>query len=174
VGPRTLLGCGLALWSAAQAAVGIVGSYTQFFWARIALGIGESPQFPSGARVVSDWFHVRNRGLPSGIFNSAASVGPAIAPPILTVLLLQFGWRAMFVLLGAIGLLAALVWVLVYRSPDRAGLSEADLAAIRSGDIGSTHSVTPAQWLRLFRFRTTRGMIGGNFGNGYSFWLFQT
>jgi MFS family permease len=174
LGPRTLLGCGLALWSGAQTVVGLVTTYTQFFWARIALGVGEAPQFPTSARVVSDWFHVKDRGLPSGVFNSASSLGPAIAPPLLTLLMLNFGWRTMFVILGLTGLLAAAVWAAVYRDPERAGIPPEDLAQIRSGDVASTSSVTLGQWLRLFRCRTTWGMILGDFGNGYSFWLFQT
>ncbi len=174
VGSRILLGCGLALWSAAQATVGLVTSYTQFFWARIALGVGEAPQFPTSARVVSNWFHVTRRGVPSGIFNSASSLGPAIAPPLLTLMMLNFGWRAMFVILGVTGLAAAAIWAAVYRDPEHARIPPEDLATIRSGDVASTSSVTLGQWLRLFNCRTTWGMILGNFGNGYSFWLFQT
>jgi sugar phosphate permease len=91
VGPRALLGVGLVIWSVAQGAAGFVTSYAQFFAARIGLGIGESPQFPTGARVVSNWFHVKERGLPTGIFNSAPSIGTALAPPILTWLMLAYG-----------------------------------------------------------------------------------
>ncbi len=58
IGPRILLGVGLVIWSVAQGAAGLVTSYAQFFAARIGLGVGESPQFPTGARVVSNWFHV--------------------------------------------------------------------------------------------------------------------
>jgi sugar phosphate permease len=73
IGPRILLGVGLVIWSVAQGAAGSVTSYAQFFAARIGLGVGESPQFPTGARVVSNWFHVKERGFPTGIFNSAPS-----------------------------------------------------------------------------------------------------
>jgi MFS family permease len=62
IGPRILLGVGLVIWSVAQGAAGSVTSYAQFFAARIGLGVGESPQFPTGARVVSNWFHVKERG----------------------------------------------------------------------------------------------------------------
>jgi sugar phosphate permease len=95
VGPRILLGAGLVIWSLAQGAAGFVTSYTQFFAARIGLGVGESPQFPTGARVVSNWFQVKERGFPTGIFNAAPSIGTALAPPILTWLMLAYGWRVM-------------------------------------------------------------------------------
>ncbi len=173
LGPRTLLGAGLTLWSGAQALVGLVTGYGQFFWARIALGVGEAPQFPTDARVVSDWYHIRDRGFPSGVFNMASSLGPAIAPPILTAIMLAFGWRTMFVVLGIAGLVMAAIWVGIYRDPERL-LAAEDLAAIREGDPPRSPMVTLQQWGRLFRCRTTWGMIVGDFGNGYSFWLFQT
>lgn len=173
LGPRKLLGAGLTLWSGAQALVGLVSSYGHFFWARIALGVGEAPQFPTDARVVSDWYHIRDRGFPSGVFNMASSLGPAIAPPILTAIMLAFGWRTMFVSLGVVGLIMAVIWVSVYRNPADV-LSSQDLQAIREGDPPRSAAVTLQQWRRLFRCRTTWGMILGDFGNGYSFWLFQT
>ena len=81
VGPRILLALGLSLWSFAQLLGGLVQSFGQFFGARLLLGIGEAPQFPTGARVVRDWFNQRDRGLATGIFNCASSLGTAIAVP---------------------------------------------------------------------------------------------
>ena len=77
--PRVLLTCGLALWSFAQFLGGLVQSFGQFFAARLLLGVGEAPQFPTCARVVRDWFNPRDRGLATGIFNCASSLGTAIA-----------------------------------------------------------------------------------------------
>ena len=110
IGPRILLGAGLIICSAAQAAAGLVTSMGQFVWTRVFLGIGEAPQFPLGARVVRNWFNVRDRGTPTGIFNCASTLGPAIAPPLLTVIMLNFGWRWMFILLGIAGVILAVIW----------------------------------------------------------------
>ena len=121
IGPRILLGVGLVIWSVAQGAAGLVTSYAQFFAARIGLGVGESPQFPTGARVVSNWFHVKERGFPTGIFNSAPSIGTALAPPILTWLMLAYGWRIMFIVMGVVGLVVAAAWFLFYRDADQHG-----------------------------------------------------
>src|SRR6202142_2927833 len=54
LGPRILLTIGLGLWSFAQLLGGLVQNFTQFFGARVLLGLGEAPQFPTGARVVRD------------------------------------------------------------------------------------------------------------------------
>src|SRR5579875_1996735 len=117
LGPRLLLTLGLALWSLAQVAGGLVRGFGEFFAARVALGIGEAPQFPTGARVVRDWFNPRDRGLATGVFNCASSLGTAIAVPLLTWLMLSFGWRAMFIIMGVAGLVMAAVWWLNYRNP---------------------------------------------------------
>src|ERR1700759_2862134 len=63
LGPRLLLTLGLSLWSFAQVLGGLVKNFTQFFGARVLLGVGEAPQFPTGARVVRDWFNQRERVL---------------------------------------------------------------------------------------------------------------
>lgn len=174
IGPRKLLGIGLTIWSVAQGFAGFVSGYTQFFYARIVLGIGEAPQFPTGARVVSNWFNVRDRGLPTGIFNSASTLGPALAPPLLTWLMLTWGWRAMFIAMGVLGVLAAIIWYAAYRDPGETGITAADQAAISEGEPPRTAGVSFAQWLRLFRFRTTWGMVLGFFGTVYLIWLYLT
>jgi MFS family permease len=174
IGPRILLSGGLFLWSLAQMAGGFVQSFAQFIWARIFLGVGESPQFPTAARVVSTWFHVRDRGLPTGFWNCASTLGPAISPPILTALMLAFGWRAMFIIMGAAGIVAAVVWYLIYRNPREAGISEGERRYIVAGDTAATSGVVFAEWRRLFRFGTTWGMIFGFFGTVYLLWLYLT
>ncbi|HEX4174059.1 MAG TPA: MFS transporter, partial [Acetobacteraceae bacterium] len=100
LGPRWLVGIALILWSLAQAAGGLAASYVQLLWARVALGAAECPAFPAAVRVTSDWFHVKDRGRPTGVYNSGGSIGPFIAPPLLTGLMLAFGWRMMFVTMG--------------------------------------------------------------------------
>ncbi len=174
LGPRVLLGIAITVWSFAQALCGVVGSFKQFYFARILLGIGEAAQFPTGIRVVNNWFHVSKRGLPTGIFNSASFLGTALAPPLLTVIMLAYGWRTMFVVMGALGLAAAFIWVMLYRDP-AAVCTPAEVAYIRSGDTARTSSpVNFRQWGRLFRFRTMWGAILGTLGAQYLTWMYYT
>ena len=164
-GPRFLLTCGLSLWSLAQLIAGFVQGFGQFFSARLLLGVGEAPQFPTGARVVRDWFHPRDRGLTTGIFNCASSLGTAIAVPLLTFLMLSYGWRVMFMIMGVTGLAMAAVWLVVYRNPNEVELTADEIAYRTHGDPpGDRTVVTLREWKQLFRFRTTWGMILGYFG----------
>jgi sugar phosphate permease len=171
--PRLLLTCGLALWSLAQFLGGVVQSFGQFFAARVLLGVGEAPQFPTGARVVRDWFHPRDRGLATGIFNCASSLGTAIAVPMLTFLMLSFGWRVMFMIMGAAGIAMAAVWYVLYRNPSDVDLTAEEIAYRTEGDPpGQRAVVTFREWKQLFRFRTTWGMILGYFGCIYLTWIY--
>lgn len=173
LGPRILLSIGLTLWSLAQVLGGMVNSFGQFFGARLLLGIGEAPQFPAGARVARDWFNARDRGLATGIFNSASSLGTAIAVPLLTFLMLALGWRTMFVIMGVAGLLMAVVWFIAYRNPAEVDLTDAENNYRTQGDPpGERTKVTFREWKLLFRFRTTWGMIIGYFGCIYLTWIY--
>src|SRR6202000_329562 len=134
IGPRILLTLGLSLWSLAQLAGGLVQGFGQFFGARLLLGIGEAPQFPTGARVVRDWFNQRDRGLATGVFNCASSLGTAIAVPLLTYLMLSFGWRTMFVIMGVAGLVVAAFWYLLFRNPGEVDLTAPENAYRTQGD----------------------------------------
>jgi sugar phosphate permease len=173
LGPRILLTMGLGLWSLAQLCGGLVRSFGQFFGARVLLGIGEAPQFPTGARVVRDWFNQRDRGLATGVFNCASSLGTAIAAPLLTYLMLSFGWRAMFVIMGVAGLIVSLFWFLLYRNPAEVALTQQENAYRTQGDPpGRRTQVTFREWRLLFRFRSTWGMIFGYFGCIYLTWIY--
>ena len=139
----------------------------------MALGAAELPAFPAAVRVTSDWFHVKDRGRPTGVYNSGGSIGPFIAPPLLTGLMLAFGWRVMFITMGVVGVLGALVWFKVYRDPATAPLEpqdEAYLAANRAGEV----PVEARNWGRLFRFQSMWGLMLGAFCTGYAVWMYQT
>ena len=163
-GPHRLLTLGLCIWSLAQAAAGIVGGLGPFIGARIALGLGESPLYLAGTKVCTLWWDARSRSWPIGIFNASSALGPAIAPPVLTALMLAFGWRAAFITVGMLGLGVAVAWHGLYRDPRPGELAfEPEAIAGSPGTIG---------WRELLRARTSWGMAIGFFGVIYTTWLY--
>jgi sugar phosphate permease len=173
-GPRRALGAGLILWSFAQLAAGFVGSLGQFITARIGLGLGESPMYIGGTRVCADWFTRRDRALPIAIFNSSSALAPALAPPLLTLLMVAFGWRVMFLIAGAAGFAIALAWIALYRNPADAGIPAEDIAEIHDDDGADVTHLGAAQIFWLLKFPTTWGMFFGFFGVVYLSWLYAT
>ncbi|MFM0417971.1 MFS transporter [Paraburkholderia aromaticivorans] len=176
VGPRKLLGLGLIVWSLAQAAGGFVSTFGWFILARIVLGIGEAPQFPSAARVVSNWFPLRARGKPTGIFNSASPLGTALAPLCLSILVVNFHWRWAFIVTGIVGLIVAVVWLAVYRDPAKATMTQEERRYLEGdeADRRPAQSLTFAEWRSLFSHGTTWGMLIGFFGSVYLNWVYLT
>ena len=173
-GPRRSLTVGLCLWSIAQTAAAVVGGLGQFIAARVALGIGEAPMYLSGTKVCTAWFHARDRSWPIGLFNASSALGPALAPPLLTALMLAFGWRWMFATLGIAGGTVAIAWAVLYRDPPEAGISEEEQGWIRSEDADEEEKAPLAALRTLLRLPTSWFMAIGFFGVVYMTWLFAT
>ncbi|MFC0253531.1 MFS transporter [Massilia consociata] len=175
IGPRWLLGAGLVVWSLAQAAGGLVSTFGWFVLARVVLGIGEAPQFPAAARVVSNWFPIRARGTPTGIYNSASPLGFALAPLCLSPLIAATSWHWAFFVTGALGIVAAVVWVMLYRDPVREQMTKEELAYLDEGQtVEPAREAGFASWRALFRHRATWGMLLGFFGSVYLNWVYLT
>jgi sugar phosphate permease len=171
--PRRLMTISLVVWSLAQSLAGFVVGYGQFLAARALLGVGEAPTFPIAARVVKDWFHESDQALGTGIWNSSPALGLAIAPALLTPVMLVIGWRWMFILTGIVGFIFAGIWYVVFRDFDASTLDHADIHYLYGGqEAPATHAVHVSAWGRLFRFRATWGLILGYFGIIYIGWLF--
>jgi MFS family permease len=116
VGTRYVLGGGLTLWSAAQMLTGLVRGLPTFLLLRVLLGIGEAPFYPSGIRSTREWFSSATRGRATAVMSSSSTIGLAFAPPVLTWIMLRTGWRTMFILLGASGLVVAALWIALHRA----------------------------------------------------------
>jgi ACS family hexuronate transporter-like MFS transporter len=169
LGARRSMALFVGWWSLASALSGMAGSMGQLAATRFALGIAEAGGWIASPKLVQEWFPNRERALAIGIYSSAAHFGAALAPILITTLLITVGWRATFVVTGTIGLTWLAVWQLTYR-PNRIG--PVDLEAVPEQRAGSA----PAEWGAVLR---TRGVwliaIGNALTNPvwffYLFWF---
>lgn len=172
-GPRIMLGVGMFFWSLFQAMCGVVTNLTQFILVRIGLGIGEAPMNPCGVKVINDWFNIKERGLPMGVFNAASTIGLAISPPILTAMMLAFGWRGMFITIGLLGIFLSIGWYMVYRNRESVELTQQELNYLNHGSINNNREpLNFKEWRSLFKNRTMWGMMLGFSGINYTAWLY--
>lgn len=111
---RLVAAC-LAVWSAATALTGAAAGFRSLAACRALVGVGESALSPTALAMIADSFPVAQLGLASGVFYAAIPVGFACSLAIAGWLAPWLGWRACFVALGAVGLLAV---VLVGRISD--------------------------------------------------------
>ncbi len=172
LGSRVILAAGMFVWSLAQMATGLVSSFAGFMTTRIGLGVGEAPMMPCGVKVMNDWFGARDRGLPTGLLTASNTLGVTLAPPVLTVLMLAFGWRAMFVSVGLFSLLLSLAWYPLYRDRASVLLTPAEAESLGLETERPRIEMSLRQWKRLFRLRTVWGMMLGFGGVNYTTWLY--
>jgi ACS family hexuronate transporter-like MFS transporter len=121
-------------WSLANMAHALARTAQQLAGFRILLGATEAAVIPAGVKAASEWFPVRERAMAIGIFNAGTAVGSAIAAPLVSFLALLYGWRAAFVVTGALGFVWVAVWAVVYRLPAvHPRLSDAERQLILEG-----------------------------------------
>ena len=115
IGARWGMALFIGWWSLASACSGLATNIWQLGASRFALGLGEAGNWIASPKLVREWFPQRERALAIGIYSAAAHFGAAVAPFLITSLMLALGWRATFVLSGVIGLAWLVGWRLIYR-----------------------------------------------------------
>jgi ACS family glucarate transporter-like MFS transporter len=128
------------IWSVFTLLQGFVGvlpasiAVGSLFFLRFLLGLAEAPSFPGNSRIVSAWFPTAERGTASAIFNSAQYFALVIFSPIMGTITHAFGWRYVFFVMGALGMvLAALLSRLIHAPREDPRVSSDELAYIEQG-----------------------------------------
>ncbi|HEY3540897.1 MAG: MFS transporter [Trinickia sp.] len=107
----------MTFWSVFTLAQGLVHGVGSLLACRLGLGVSESPCFPTNSRVVATWFPQRERALATGTYTVGEYIGLACFSPLLFALMGAYGWRSLFFVVGAAGIVFGLVWWLFYREP---------------------------------------------------------
>lgn len=103
-------------WSIACALHGLASGFMLLLLARLLLGGGEGGAFPAATRVVAEWIEPTERSTAMGFINAGTALGSVLAPPLIGFILLTTGWRAVFLVAGAMGLVWVVWWAVAYRS----------------------------------------------------------
>jgi MFS transporter, ACS family, D-galactonate transporter len=110
---RWLYAGAFALWSLAQGLTGLAMGLGTLVACRLALGVGESIYLPGGTKIVSLLFRHEERGLPSGLFDFGTRTGLVVGGFLIPWLLVHYGWRRTFLLVGLSALPWLVPWMLV-------------------------------------------------------------
>ena len=128
--PRLLYPAVIFVWSAMQFAIGSAGSLGHLFVLRMGLGAAEAPSFPNEQPHLTSWLPENERARGVAVFVSGQYVGLAFLTPLLAFVTQNFGWRAMFMLIGSLGILWSFCFRRLYHDPAR-------LAPGECGGVGS-------------------------------------
>ena len=149
-----------------------------FMFSRAILAIGESGNFPAAIKATAEYFPKTERSLATGIFNSGANIGAVLAPLTIPWIEDVWGWEAAFILVGVIGFIWLIFWLMIYEKPDKQKrLSAAEMDYINS-DEADPKFVQPAlksekvSWAKLLCYNQTWAFTLGKFLTDGVWWFF--
>lgn len=119
-----VLSIACALWSAATVACGLSATYPQLVAARMAVGVGEAGGVPPSYAIITDYFAPGRRGTALGLFNLGPPLGQAMGVAFGASIAAAYSWRSAFVVLGVVGIVAAVIVWLTIKEPRRGGLDQ--------------------------------------------------
>jgi ACS family D-galactonate transporter-like MFS transporter len=151
---------GFAIWSAATLGTAVTASFGGLLAMRLLLGVGESVTYPASSRVLAAVFPERRRGLANSLVDLGARIGPALGTFCGALLVARLGWRGLFVIAGAGGLLWLGPWMLAAPRV----LTPATAAAKEAGP----------GWKELLGRRAVWGTCGGLCGANYAWYFILT
>lgn len=161
----------VAVWSVAGVLHAAVRSVGGFIFARFALGLGESANFPAAVKSVAEWFPVKERAFATGLFNSGSTVGAIMGPIIVSAVMVTYGWRMAFIITGALGVVWMIFWLIFYQHPSKQRrLTKREYDYIHQ-DNQEAQPNTSITWLQLFRYKATYAICATRFLTDWVWWF---
>src|SRR6201994_537795 len=179
VGIKNMVGGGIAIWSTATALTAAATGFVTILLARLVMGASEATTFPACGGAIRQWFPERERGFVTTLFNGGSSAGPAVGAILTAALFISFDWRTAFVVLGAIGFVWLIAWLIWYGTPEQvAWLGKAErekILAERNGTGPATSEGAPPSSLGyLLSQRSVWGLVLTQACLVYTAYLFLT
>lgn len=175
-GPRSVLTRIVLWWSAFTMLTGAARGFLSLLAIRFLFGAGEAGAFPNAARALSRWFPARERGRANGVLFLGSRIGGMLATPLALLLIQAGGWRASFVVFGAVGVLWAAAWHAWYRDRpgEHRGVDEQELAWIEQDGARPDERASSTPWRKLLTSRNLLAICAMYFAFGYGLYFYFT
>lgn len=155
----------VGFWSVFTVLQGFATGLATLVTYRLGLGAAEAPCFPANSRVLVTWFPQKERARANSVYSVGMYFGIAFLSPVLFWVTANWGWRTLFMAVGAIGLIFAGVWYATYREPGQnRGVNQAELDHIAEGGGGAVLEKTPFSWKDVGWLLRQRQVIGASIG----------
>lgn len=147
---------------------------------RVMLGLGEAGPWPGTTKSNAIWFPQKERAFAQGLFGAAASVGSVLAPIVILMLFLSFGWKWTFVIVGGLGIMWVCLWMLINKADpeDHPWVTDEEKNYIIEGRCEPKDCTANLEkcksWGALLRERKNWSVILGRFFLDPIWWMFVT
>ena len=183
-GPRRVITLGVLWWSVFTALTALVPrnlamSLAMLIAVRVILGAGEAVVYPASNRLVAKWIPTNERGVANGLIFAGVGAGAGVTPPLITYVLINYGWQWSFYVCALIGVVAAVGWNFLARDVPKGHpfVSEKELAHIEAGIPASAPGAAAKKalpWGTILGSKDIWFMTLSYFAYGYSAWIFFT
>ena len=177
IGTRRGFTLSAILWGGADALASLASGLKSLTFFRVMLGLGEAGPWPGTTKSNAEWFPQKERALAQGIFGGAASMGSIVAPILIPALFLAFGWRTTFVIVGMLGILWVIPWLLINKKgpKDHPWITAEERDYILSGQPEcKVTNDTAKSWGQLLGEKKNYAVILGRFFLDPIWWMFVT
>lgn len=182
LGPRRVLAGGVLWWGVFTAMTalvpsGIRGAALLLISIRFLLGAGEAVMYPASNQFVARWIPAPERGLANGWIFAGVGAGAGLSPPLITYVMLHYGWRSSFWLCAVIGLIVGFVWFLIARDTPaehpRVSASERDYIVTHlSSEVSEKPGGKLIPWSTVLKSKEVLAITTSYFSFGYAAWIF--
>lgn len=177
IGTRLGFVIAIFVWSLSSLFHFAVKGVLSLAFVRITLGISEAGNWPGAVKSNSEWFPLKERAIAQGIFNAGASIGSIIAPLFISAMFVGFGWKTTFIIIGSMGLLWIIPWLIVYKKlpKDHPWITEEEKRLILDGKAEATveeEAQKGMSILQILSFKESWGVIICRFFMEPIWWLF--
>ncbi|HVV67755.1 MAG TPA: MFS transporter [Gammaproteobacteria bacterium] len=165
-GSRRIWAISAVIWSLACMMLGFANGFLWLFIFRVLLGAAEGPGFPALSRVTANWLLPREAARAFAFALVAVPLSSVIGAPVISWLITWFGWRVMFISLGSLGIIWALVWMLLFRDypHESKHISKAELQCLKDAGVTWEKSKTKGNVHTSWRFMLlSPSLISNNF-----------
>jgi ACS family hexuronate transporter-like MFS transporter len=146
---------------------------------RVLLGVSEAGNWPGAVKSNAEWFPVKERAVAQGIFNAGASMGSVVAPPLIAFLYLGFGWEVTFIIIGAVGMLWIIPWLIFNKKlpKEHPWITEEEKDHIVSGEFAIKEEndgkvKKGLSMLEILSYKESWGLLASRFFLEPIWWLF--
>ncbi|MFI3266199.1 MAG: MFS transporter [Rikenellaceae bacterium] len=165
------------VWGASDALTFLASGVKSLTAFRFGLGLGEAGPWPGTVKSNAEWFPTKERAIAQGIFNAATSVGSVLAPIVISFLYIALGWRMTFVVVGAMGILWVIPWLIVNKKgpKEHPWITDEEKEYILSGQPEAKITNDKAKtWGQLLGNRKNWSLLVGRFFLDPVWWCFVT
>lgn len=178
IGTRIGFVLSIGIWSLSTMLHSVVRGFASLAFFRTTLGLSEAGNWPGAVKSNAEWFPIKERAIAQGLFNAGASIGSVVAPPLIAMIFVAYGWEVTFIIIGALGALWIIPWLIINKAGPKKHpwITEEEQNYILEGqsiaDQNATDDTKGLSLKEILSHRESWAIVVGRFFLEPIWWLF--